>query len=92
MTLELFAKHPDMDAYRVGGAYQPYAIVGRDKRFTDGELAAEYWMTSSRRERMLGYNDGIGSATREQADLDAERMKVLHRLASRPHASDTNYE
>ena len=42
MTLELFPKHPDMDAYRVGGAYQPYAVVGRDVRFTDAELAAEY--------------------------------------------------
>jgi len=46
MTLELFPKHPETDAYRVGGAYQPYAVVGRDVRLTDGELAAEYWRTA----------------------------------------------
>ena len=92
MSLGLLRKHPHMDAYYVGGSYQPYAVIGRDKRFTDGELAAEYWLTSSHRERMFGYQDGVGSATRKQADRDAERMKVIHQFATKPHASETNYE
>jgi hypothetical protein len=40
--LVLFEKHPHMDAYKYGGSFTPYAIVGVDKRFTDGELAAEF--------------------------------------------------
>jgi hypothetical protein len=41
--LQIFEKHPDADAYRVGGFYSPYALVAKEKRFTDAELAAEYW-------------------------------------------------
>lgn len=85
MTLELFEKHPDMDAYRVDGAYQPYAIVGRDKRFSDAELAAEYWLLSSRRERMLAYDDGPNSETRKMAHQDRERMNTIHRMITQPH-------
>lgn len=40
--LQIFPKHPDADAYYVNGSYTPWAVVGRDKRFTDAELAAEY--------------------------------------------------
>jgi len=43
MTLTWFEKLPSMDAYRVGGHFAPYAVLARDKRFTDSELAAEYW-------------------------------------------------
>lgn len=39
--LQVFEKHPAADAYRIGGAFTPYAIVAKDKRFTDAELAAE---------------------------------------------------
>ena len=41
--LEIFEKHPEADAYRVGGFYSPYALVSTEKRFSDAELAAEYW-------------------------------------------------
>ena len=41
--LQIFEKHPHMDAYRVGGFYSPYALVSTDKRFSEAELAAEYW-------------------------------------------------
>lgn len=43
MTLTIFERHPTADAYRVGGSYSPYCLVSKDKRFTDAELAAEYW-------------------------------------------------
>lgn len=39
----IYEKHPTADAYRVGGAFQPYAIIATEKRFTGAELAAEYW-------------------------------------------------
>jgi hypothetical protein len=39
----VFEKHPHADAYKYGGSFTPYAIVGVDKRFSDSELAAEYW-------------------------------------------------
>ena len=41
--LQIFEKHPTADAYRVGGFYSPYALVSKDKRFSDAELAAEWW-------------------------------------------------
>lgn len=43
LELHIYDKHPDADAYRVGGAYQPYCLVSADKRFRPGELAAIYW-------------------------------------------------
>jgi len=39
----IYEKHPTADAYRVGGSYSPYALVATDKRFTEAELAAEWW-------------------------------------------------
>jgi len=41
--LQIFEKHPTADAYRVGGFYSPYALVSTEKRFSEAELAAEYW-------------------------------------------------
>ena len=40
---EIYEKHPHADAYRVGGFYSPYCLVSTDKRFSDAELAAEWW-------------------------------------------------
>lgn len=40
---QVFEKHPSADAYRVGGFYSPHCLVATEKRFTDAELAAEYW-------------------------------------------------
>ena len=59
--------------------------VGQAKRLTDAELAAEYWLLSSRRQRMLGYHDGPDSETRKQARIDEDRMKVVERFATLPH-------
>ena len=42
MSFQVFEKHPTVDAYRFGAAYEPYAIIGVEKRLTDAELAAEY--------------------------------------------------
>ena len=39
----IYEKHPTADAYRVGGFYSPYALVATEKRFTEAELAAEWW-------------------------------------------------
>ena len=87
MTLRIYDKHPHADAYALNGGtvYTPYAIVAVEKRFTDAELAAEYWLSSSRKERMLGYGDAIGSATQEQAHKEWDRMEVIARFASLPH-------
>jgi len=45
--LTIYQKHPEADAYRVGGSYAPYAIVAHANRFTGPELAAEYWHATS---------------------------------------------
>jgi len=84
--LEIFEKHPDADAYRVGGFYSPYALVSQDKRFTDAELAAEWhqsrkwagmgrgWMVRQRSE-----------VIRLQAVQEMIRADIVHRFADLPH-------
>lgn len=62
------------------------------RRFKESELAAEYWLASSRRERMLNYHDGKGSATQRQADLELDRMETVERFATLPDAEETDYE
>jgi len=44
LKLAIYEKHPAAPSpvYRVGGSFTPYAIVAKDKRFTDAELAAEF--------------------------------------------------
>ena len=87
MTLELFEKHPQADAYRVGGAYQPYAVVAVDKRFTDAELMAEVWhevveRTINASNILGGQYDNPHAQKAFQTSID--RSNTLHRFATRP--------
>jgi len=78
----IYEKHPTADAYRVGWFYSPYALVATEKRFTEAELAAEYWMSSSRMNRMLGYGD---SSALLEAQKEADKMDVFDHFAALPH-------
>ena len=71
----------------VNVAYEMY-----HKRLTDTELAAEYWLSSSRKERMLTFGGDRNSGTYKQAKLESSRMETIQRLALLPHASDNGYE
>lgn len=70
--LTWFEKMTTIDAYRVNGHYAPYAVLARDVRFTDAELAAETWMAW-----------GDVSAW-ETPDLVAQ-AEVFERFATHPH-------
>jgi len=72
----IYEKHPTADAYRVGGFYSPYALVGRDKRFSDAELAAEYWYATG----CYVTRSSVGSAARALYEAN-----VIHRFATLPH-------
>jgi hypothetical protein len=50
--LQIFEKHPNMDAYRVGAFFSPYCLLATEKRFSDAELAAEY-----QRARFMQYEE-----------------------------------
>jgi len=101
-TLRWFPKQSELheegpvEVYVTGGRRNiPVGYVDHclgTKSLAAADLAAEYWLASSRRERMLGYKDGKGSATQQQADIEAERMKTLEGLAKRPHARYSDYE
>lgn len=84
--MNLYEKHPTADAYRVGGAFQPYAIVGTDKRFTDAELAAEWHYQDNRcGQKCEGYavaHDGTSMGTEEG---EIEKLRIAHRFATLPH-------
>jgi hypothetical protein len=86
MSLGLFRKHPHMDAYYVGGSYQPYAVVGRYKRFTDGELAAEWQYQDNRVNQVCeGYrvaHDGTSMGSEED---EIEKLEIIHQFATADH-------
>ena len=86
----IYEKHPTADAYRVGGFYSPYALVSRDKRFSEAELAAEWHANDSAAWRMFARRP-------EFYDLDfaeklEERDSTLRRFARLPHADETDYQ
>ena len=85
-ALQIFEKHPEADAYRVGGFYSPYALVSQDKRFSDAELAAQWWQSSYDYECVDGdYLTGAAGYHYDQhGDLVIERQE-FSRFATLPH-------
>jgi hypothetical protein len=81
--LQIFEKHPDADAYRVGGFYSPYALVSQDKRFSDAELAAEYYRASFLHENSLSENDGYDGMPETRAHR--RHSATFYRFANLPH-------
>ena len=82
----IYEKHPTADAYRVGGFYSPYALVATEKRFSDAELAAEWWRQKSffdtahrRTENYMNQSHLIDSREREY-----DRLCVIERFATLP--------
>ena len=78
IPLQIFEKHPHADAYRVGGFYSPYALVSQDKRFSDAELAAEYWSAQAVHERAARGQSCI-------AYIAEAEVEVWTRFATLPH-------
>lgn len=77
LDLQIFEKHPDVDAYRFGPSFTPYAIVAQEKRFTGAELAAEY--------HRAGDDMAETNYDREsKPDMEPIR-RILHRFATLPH-------
>ena len=85
--LQIFEKHPHMDAYRVGGFYSPYALVSTDKRFSDAELAAEFHFSRlDSRVRMARVDNCPGSETLfDHYERGLEQEWTLERFATLPH-------
>jgi hypothetical protein len=80
-ALTIYEKHLTADAYRVGGFYSPYALVSREKRFSDAELAAEFWQAC--------YDGGYHCDPHGKVVI--ERLE-LRRFATRPHAAESDYQ
>ena len=78
--LTIYPKHPTADAYRVGGFYSPYCLVATDKRFTDAELAAEYWECQYDSETARGWANDYAIIRRYDAKLE-----TMQRFATLPH-------
>lgn len=88
MSLHIFPKHPSADAYYVGGSYVPYAIVARDKRLTDAELAAEF--EACRCDYMIQHATGsywapLGETWPHDQKSVGRRTSALMRFAILPH-------
>jgi hypothetical protein len=83
--LQIFEKHPAADAYRVGGFYSPYALVSQDKRFTEAELAAEYWCEYA---EAMFWAPNQGRLRADQSALHKAANKhaaIIERFAAAPH-------
>ena len=87
--LTIFVRHPTMDAYRFGGSFTPYAIIAKDKRFSDAELAAEMWHASDDRTgnaANIMSGDNYRNPHAQQAfQLSIDRAIVIHRFATLPN-------
>lgn len=92
MTLTIFPRHHRIPfVYRVGGSWQPLAVVAEDKRFTDGELAAEVWCACDERTAnasniLIGQHNNPHSQKAFQEAI--ERVITLHRFAITPHLDE----
>jgi hypothetical protein len=85
-ALRVFEKHPEAEAYHVGGSFTPYAIVAVDKRLSDGELAAEWHKQDNHcGQKLEGYavaHNGEPLGTEEE---EIDRLRTFHRFATLPH-------
>ena len=88
-VLTIFEKHPTADAYRVGGFYSPYALVATEKRFSDAELAADYWFDNSiyvsEAANLLSCHERYMKAALASFKEAERRCTILHRFAALPH-------
>lgn len=87
--LRIFEKHPTADAYRVGGFFSPYCLVSQDKRFSDAELAAEYWCQHSNYVReasnVLHCQERHMKAAGASFQEAQRKADILYRFATLPH-------
>lgn len=86
--MRVYEKHPSADAYRVGASFTPYAIVAKDKRLTDAELAAEF--EAARCDYLLSHPTGHFWAPLEETwprdhASAGRRATTLLRFATLPH-------
>ena len=81
--LQVFPRHPTApDTYYINGAWAPAAITAVEKRFTDAELAAEFWAASVDAARLMG------NARRGGKSHAANVGMTLYRFATLPHHDD----
>lgn len=83
MTLTWFEKLPNADAYRVNGHFAPYAVLARNVRFSDAELAAEYHANEVEAWRMTARRPEFYDL--DQAEKLEDQERTLHRFATHPH-------
>lgn len=78
--LQVFPRHPSApDTYYINGAWAPAAITAVDKRFSAGELAAEYWAACAERPNHM----------REfRPNVWLFETEILDRFAALPHHDD----
>jgi hypothetical protein len=85
-SLRVVEKHPVADAYRVGAGFTGYAILAVDKRFSDGELAAEWHKQDNHcGQRLEGYGVAHNGEPLGTEEEEIERLRIIHRFATSNH-------
>lgn len=88
--LTIFEKHPSADAYRIGDAYEPYAVIATDKRFTDAELMSEFHSaradySEASKHISLTYWTPLGCDEDATHETALKRSVYMLHFAMRPH-------
>ena len=74
--IQAFPKHPEADdVYYIDGAWAPAAITAQDKRFSEAELAAEYYAAHGEANALMTGNPR----------LLFSRRQTIKRFATLPH-------
>jgi len=82
--LTVFPRHPSApDTYYINGAWAPAAITAVEKRFSDAELMAEYWMWQGNQEWWLARPNMDRRSKVIQRVI--HRAEVMARFARLPH-------
>lgn len=85
--LTIFPKHPSApDTYYIGGGWSPACITAVDKRFSPGELAAEYWRASEDNAYIMEgiVWPGMCDGWRTDEDDAQARLNTLHHFCTQP--------
>lgn len=88
--LQIFEKHPNADAYRVGAAYEPYSIVATEKRFTTAELMAEFHAARADLNEALTHPSGT-YWTPLDVDEDNTKETAMKRATTFLHFASRNH-
>ena len=81
-----YPRHPSApDTYYINGAWAPAAITAVEKRFSQGELAAEWHKQDNHcGQRLEGYGVAHNGEPLADEEAEIERLRIIYRFCTNP--------